>query len=44
MYMEALVDISQLLVSSQKFFMCVSLGTCFCHLHQNLLSVPCKTK
>ena len=29
MYMEALVDISQLLVSGQKFFIYFSLGTCF---------------
>ena len=40
--MEALVGISQLLVSGQKFFIYVSLGTCFFHLHKNLLSAPWK--
>jgi hypothetical protein len=38
MCMEALVDMLQLLVSGQKFFMYVSSGQCFFYFHQNLLS------
>ena len=37
MCMEALVDISQLLVSGSKFFMYVSLGTCFYYMHKKFI-------